>query len=46
LSGECQRGDGVPASVERGERNVSLVNIVVVQALGLTASELLKRSGL
>jgi transcriptional regulator with XRE-family HTH domain len=33
--------------VERGERNVALVNIVVfAQALDLTASELLKRSGL
>jgi transcriptional regulator with XRE-family HTH domain len=33
--------------VERGERNVALVNIVVfAKALDLTASELLKRSGL
>jgi transcriptional regulator with XRE-family HTH domain len=33
--------------VERGERNVALVNIVVfAQALDLTASELLERSGL
>jgi transcriptional regulator with XRE-family HTH domain len=33
--------------VERGERNVALVNIVVfAETLDLTASELLKRSGL
>jgi transcriptional regulator with XRE-family HTH domain len=34
-------------SVERGERNVSLENIIrIAEALGLTASELLKRAGL
>lgn len=34
-------------SVERGERNISLVNIVVIaNALGLSASELLKKSSL
>jgi transcriptional regulator with XRE-family HTH domain len=33
--------------VERGERNVALVNILVfAETLDLTASELLKRSGL
>lgn len=33
--------------VERGERNLALVNIVVfAETLDLTASELLKRSGL
>lgn len=34
-------------SVERGERNVSLVNIVAIaKALEMKASELLKNSGL
>lgn len=33
--------------VERGERNIAVVNIVVVaKALDLTAAELLRRSGL
>ena len=35
------------SSVERGERNVSLVNIVIIaNALGLTGSELLQNAGL
>lgn len=33
--------------VERGERNIAVVNIVIVaKALDLTAAELLRRSGL
>ena len=34
-------------SVERGERNVSLENIIrIAEALGMTASELMKKAGL
>lgn len=47
LAFECELHRTYVGSVERGERNPSLVNIVAIaRALGLRASELLSRAGL